>query len=99
MYFSAENYLDLVNAALANGNYAALDSLAVESHRLNALANVVGVLDSDVVCCAAELSCSLEAVPLVRNGRINAETVEIRLYAEDILGNSHHIPCSSTCEP
>ncbi len=28
---SAENYLNFVNAALANRNYAALDSLAVES--------------------------------------------------------------------
>lgn len=88
-----------MSAALANGNYAALNSLAVESHGLNALVNVVRVLDSDVVCSTAELTNSSEAVPLSRDRRIYLQTVEIRLYAEDILGDSYHIPCSGTCEP
>lgn len=95
----AENYFNLVNAAVANRNYTAFDSLAIESERLNALVNVIGVLDSDVVSSTAELTNSSKAVPCSRDRRINAQTVEVRLYTENVLGNSNHVPSSSTCEP
>lgn len=98
-HFSAENYLDLVNTAVTNGNYAALDSLAVESERLYALAYMIRVLDSDLVLSTAELADCCEAVPCSRNRRINLQAVEIRLYTENVLGNSYHVPCSCTCEP
>ena len=64
---SAENDLNGVLSAAHYRDNIAVNSLAVNSHALNALANVVRVLNGDVVCSAAELTCSLHAVPLVRN--------------------------------
>lgn len=88
-----------MNAAVANRDNISVNSLAVNSHAYYALANVVGVLDSDIVLSAAELSCCGEAVPLVRNGRINLKAVPISSDSKNVLGDSNHIPCSSTCKP
>ena len=80
-------------------NDAAVNCSAVNSKRLNALVYVVRILDRDLVCVASELTCSREAVPSRRDGRIYSQAVKLRLNAEDVLGDSYHVPSSRTCEP
>ena len=79
--------------------YVALDCLAVYSYRYNALANVVRVLDSDIIGCTAELSGNGEAIPFVGDRRIDLQTVPIRNYTQNVLGNCYEVPCSSTGQP
>ena len=97
---SAENYLDLVCLAVAcNRDNGSVNCNTINCKRLNALVDVVRVLDFDLVNIAAELTCSLEAAPCRRDGRIDGKTVELRLNAKDVLGDGYHVPSSSTSEP
>ena len=88
-----------MNAAVECGDNIALDSLAVNGHALNARAYMVRVLNGDIVGRAAEQTGNGEAVPLVRNGGIDHQTVVLRLYAEDILRDGNEVPCRRTCKP
>ena len=53
---SAQNYLNGMLACAHIGDYGAVNCLAVNGQALNALADVGGVLDGDVVNSASELS-------------------------------------------
>ena len=67
------------------GDYGAVDCLAVNGQALNALADVGGVLDGDVVNSASELSGSGEAVPFGGDGGIYLQAVVIGLDSENVL--------------
>ena len=56
----------------------AFNCLAVYGYGCNTLANVIRILYGDVISCTTELSGNCEAIPFVRNGRINLQTVPIR---------------------
>ena len=96
---SAENYLDGMLSSVECGNNVTVNGLAVDCHRFDARAYVVRVGYADVVCRAAELTGNLEAVPFVRNGRIDLQTVVLRFNAEDILRDRNEIPCRRTSKP
>ena len=88
-----------MNTACDTGNNVSVNSLTVHGKGLDALGNVIGVLDLDVECCTSELTGYGVAVPSLRNGRIDLQSVVRRNDTEDILGNCNEVPCSCTCEP
>ena len=57
------------------------------------------ILDGDVVNRISICAADCEAVPLCRDARTYAESVEIRIDAEDILRCIHKCPGSRSCQP
>ena len=76
------------SVVLAIGEYrqhVALDCLAVNGNRYHTLANVVRVLDGNIVGCTTELSGNGEAIPLVGDRRIDLQAVPIRNDTQNVL--------------
>ena len=97
---SAHYYFNFVcSISLKYRHYIAVDLCTVNSYRLDTLAYVIRVLNGDVIGVAAELSGDVEAVPCRRNGRIDLQTIKVRLYTQNVLGDSYQVPCSCTCQP
>ena len=83
---SAEHCNDLIGAACReHRNDIACNSLTVHSQRLDALGNMIRILDRNLVGCAAELTCDLEITEAVRYARIDGKSLVSGIYAEDVL--------------
>jgi hypothetical protein len=72
---------------------------AVDDERFHALGFALRVLDLDAVGDAAEFARDREALPFLRNARIDAQAGEIRLDAEDRLAGDDERPGAGAGEP
>ena len=80
-------------------NDMAVDFFSVHKQLCNAFLYVVWILDFDLVLGTAEGAVKGEVAEVFRDTRINAETGEFRLYAEDCLRNVDKRPCGGTGQP
>ncbi len=98
--FNLHNSLDVVYAAIVDGrNDVALNSVAVNSHGLDALLRACGVVNLDNVGRAAELSGNGKALHIVGDTGVNHKTCIVSTDAENVLRNIEEGPGSSTGEP
>ena len=82
----SHNNFNFVSCALIEyGQDIAVYLSAVNSYSLYALANVVGVLDCDVIGVVTELSCQLETVPCLGDRWVYLQTVIVGYAAQDEL--------------
>src|SRR5574344_2316877 len=86
-------------AAGLRRHLVALDRKAVEHDGPDALLAAVGIYHRDRVLAVAEAARDREALPVLRNARIDDETVVVRTDAEDELRDGVPVPRRRAGEP
>ena len=94
-----DNLNSVMCAVLEYRQDIAFNCLAVNCNRNDTLANVVRVLDCYIIGCTTILSGNREAIPFVRDRRVDLQTIPIRDNTQNVLGNSDKVPCCCTSQP
>src|SRR4051812_28043355 len=90
---------DVVRRAGRLRRYRIADGLAVQRDGLDALLNLVRILDLDVVGGTAPLPLHGEPRPIGGNAGVDLEAGEIELDPQDVLGCGRVHPTSGTGQP
>ncbi|EKD88544.1 MAG: hypothetical protein ACD_34C00474G0001, partial [uncultured bacterium] len=84
---------------LVRRDQVALDLDAVQGQLFDAFAEVIRVMNRDVDLFVSENALDGKAIPFGGDAGINAQPVDLRLDAQNILGGAVIEPCGSTGQP
>ena len=94
---SSHDYINTVGLSIAKYRKdISFDCIAVYGNAPDTLADMIGIGNLNVVRSTTELTGCLQTVLGSWNGRVNAKTVEVGSDTQNVLGDSYHVPGSST---
>ena len=91
--------LDDVLLAVAEELNPCIGRIAIDGNRGNARLLTVGVLNSDEVCIASELTANADLIPICRDAGIESKSVVVGVESAHILSDCAEHPAGSTRYP
>ena len=85
IFLSHDNFNHYIILSCFKRNYTSVDLYTVNSHRCNALLNIVWILDIDMIYHISKTSRDLEITKACRYTRINAKSLMGRIDTKNVL--------------